>query len=534
MAKNQSTVVVAFTDYTTVFPPSSPTTLMPGSTTVITLTQYTTVFPSNPPMTSLSSTTHAGPSQDHTRGANTTTTHKVPASSHSSNQIQSTSSQTVSSSLVSHYSTLPSVSPTSTPCPSPASSSSLQVSLPAFVIPTLDTSDSSTSTVSSYSYSISAGVSASPSSTSNHGLPTGWPAPEQAVEKNYNNAIPILMILWLVFIALFFLGALIYLAWRFARGGCADCDIKTAETIHLKTRLAGQEKVTPAMVRQRESSVRLGLGRGQEVHVSPRDLEGDGVTFSLNDPGRGIHVKFHKDTRDSPRHTRNSPPPTHSDSCDHFELENAIPAVSHWSWDSVETDKGNGAGRASAQSANALFRSGLSMEENRALALAELERKSSTPKEESSDPIPFWKRALARINGKNPVGDENESSTGNFVAGPEYGSSSRGPLRTFSKPRPAPAPPVPIIPRVPTNPYAYNPRIGHFEDTGVSSSGRNSGSAVPKRYPGPTPQSEKSEFITVGLDDQDLYEDDAQRPVNTRYQFESGGYGEYPRTFRDV
>ncbi|KAL5419729.1 hypothetical protein PMIN03_000332 [Paraphaeosphaeria minitans] len=529
MASNRTTVFVTLTDYITVFPTSLHTTPIPGATTTLIITDYTTVFPSSSEKESISD----GTSTDNP----SCSAHTIQEST-----AASTTSLVASQSWIRSSSTSSPMTSSSIP-PSPISrvSSSLEVSLPSFVFPTpaaCNFSPSPTSTFSTPTTSIS-----SSSSTPNPDLPTGWPTPEPAVEKHYNNTLPILMILWLVLTVLFFLGALIYFAWRFARGHCADCDLKTAEIIHLKTRLAGRETVTQAMVNQPETSIGVGLGRGREVNVSGRDLQGEGITFSLHDPERGIHVRLDRDDG-------SELPPPHSEGSDHFYLENAIPVRSHWSDDTIGSTRNHAARRRSAQSAKTLFRRGLSMEENRALALAELERTHTATEEELKDPIPFWKRALAHVGVKGLDRGEkmghDKTDIDHFVAGPEYRSSMRGPMRTFSKPGPAPARPVP---RAPTDPYAFNPRSAYFEDTGGSSSGRGSSNAVPKQYPQPTPQSEKSDFITVRLDN-DGEEDqvDMRRATDIRNKRRTGGYGgmasllpegmdgyeEYPRGLRRV
>ncbi|OAG01083.1 uncharacterized protein CC84DRAFT_1180153 [Paraphaeosphaeria sporulosa] len=505
MATNRITVVVTLTDYTTVFPTRLHSTSVPGVTTTLTLTDYTTVFPSS-----------SRPSPGHTTPKTAMASIPSLAVSHSYIQSSSASSQILSISLpVSRHS---STTPSSFTPSSPIStvSSSLEAILPSFVFQTPTTSTFSSSITSSLSSSSSSSTRSRP--IPNPGLPTGWRTPEPAVEKHYNDVLPILMILWLVFIALFFLGALVYFAWRFARGHCADCNLKTAEVIHLKAQLAGRNSVTSGMVKQREAGMSMGLGRGQEVSVSKRDLQGEGTTFRLHDPERGIHVKLSKEAG-SPR------PPPHSESEDPFYLENAVPVRSHWSDGTIKTTSNNSAEQTSAHSATALFRSGLSMEENRALALAELERNHSVTKEELKVPIPFWKRTLARVDlrGVDRVEkfERDEPGTDKFVAGPEYRPSMRGPLRTFSRPGPPPAPPVI---RAPTDPYVFYPRSAYFQDTGDSSSGRGSSNVAPKQYPQPTPQSKKSEFITVGLDDDVDNRVDMRRAAGIRYKHRTSGY----------
>lgn len=336
------------------------------------------------------------------------------------------------------------------------------------------------------------------------------------------------MILLLVFIALLFLGALIYFAWRFARGNCADCDLKTADILHLQTRLAGRETATPASVQHRvtlHDEMRMGLGRGQEAEVSRRDLEGEGITFSVEDPERGIRVRLNSEDGKGflSRQSERSDP---------FNLENVVTVRSHFSDDTAEIRKSNPAERTSAQSTNALWRSGLSMEENRALALAELERNHSMTQEELQSPIPFWKRALARV-GVKPVGRGEattriDNDTEALIAGPEY----RPMMRVYSDSGRA------VVPRAllqahhaqhtlsKPGPYPLPPARAYFEDTGSSSSGHSSSNAVPKQHLQPMPQLENGGFITVGLED-DLEENqvDPRRATGIRNKHRTGGYG---------
>ncbi|KAF2450139.1 hypothetical protein P171DRAFT_502491 [Karstenula rhodostoma CBS 690.94] len=484
MASNRITVVVTVTDYTTVFPTSLHTTSIPDATTTLTLTEYTTIWPASSLRTPISDATSS--SLAHTTGEPSSAGTTSPLSVHSCTRSSSASSPMTSSSLLSkpNNEQQPAV-PVPVPAPAPA---------PA-------------------------------------------PAPIPAFPSHYNNALPVLMILCLILIALFFLGALIYFAWRLARGHCADCDLKTADIVHLKQRLAGTETVTPEMVRQRERGtmpgvVMMGLGRGQEVAVRDRDLEGEGITVSLEDPERGVRVRLEREMEKG-RGALSG----HSERSDPFDLENAVPVGSHFSAATVPSRADE---RTSKHSATSLFRSGLSMEANRALALVELERNDAVTQEELQSPIPFWKRALARVGVKNV--DRGEAVKRNEVEDsaerkPQsmiriYSDSGRAPVppallpgwnaqRTFSRPGPAPPPPVPVPThrRVPTNPYAFNPRSAYFEDTGESSSGRGSSNAVPRRYL--QPQSGKSEFITVGLEDAV----DTRRATEIRNKRRTGGYG---------
>jgi hypothetical protein len=304
------------------------------------------------------------------------------------------------------------------------------------------------------------------------------------------------MILCLIFIALFFLGALIYFAWRLARGHCADCELKTAQIVHLKQRLAGKELITPAMVQQRESVQQSAMGAS----------------------------------------------PSHSDRSNPFDLENSIPVRSHFSAETVdEVVPSDDAKRASRHSIVSLFRNGgLSMEEHRELALAELERNHPSTQDSHHDeaPLPLWKRALAQVGLKNTAQrNDTEPPTGQRYQPMMriYSDSGRAPIppalrapqtlqRTFSKPGPAPAPPAHAHSRRPvTNPYAFNPRSAYFEDTGEATSSRGSSTTVPRQYPQPPPA--HSEFITVGLEDEESPAEAARWAAELREKRRTNGYG---------
>jgi hypothetical protein len=501
LARNHTTVIVTITDYTTIFPTKLPaTSILDGASTLLqtsavhtTVTEYITIFP-----TTLSSTPLPDAASIDTR------THTTRATSPSDTTILApgrTSTRTSSASI-------------------PLLNSSLQASTSAITLLTPTTS------------------------TTSSGLPTGWPspAPEQLVEKHYSNVLPILMILWLIFTALFFLGALIYFAWRLARGHCADCALKIAEIGHLKERLAGQELVTPALVRERESAQQSnkGLHAGQEVSVSERDLDGDGITFRLDDPNKGIKIKLNKKEGKVV-----SPSP--SDRSYPFDLENAVPVRSHFSAETADEDTpSRDAGRASKLSTTSLFRNGLSMDENRALALVELERNHSLTQDSrvGETPIPFWKRGLARAGMKNTArGDAAQRNDTQNLTGQKYqpmtriySDSGRAPIapalrtpqilqRTYSKPGPAPAAPARVPRRRPvTNPYAFNTKTAYFGDADDASSDRRGSDAGQKQYPQPRPA--HSEFITVGLEDEETSAEAARRTAELTTKRRAGGYGE--------
>ncbi|KAJ4354345.1 uncharacterized protein N0V89_006080 [Didymosphaeria variabile] len=363
-------------------------------------------------------------------------------------------------------------------------------------------------------------------------LPTGWPtpAPQEATEKYPNNTLPILMLLWLIFIALFFLGALIYFAWRLARGHCPDCESRDTEIVWLKKRLANKEEITPAMVQQRETPS-TNPYRANRVAISEEDLKNE-VTVRTEDLERGITVI---------RGMKTQQPPSSSQSqrSDPFVLENAVPVNSRFSDDTLETLSIKSPELMRKRSEASMFRHGLGMEQNRSLAMHELTRPPSNIEEEyyEDPPLPFWKRTLARVGLKRKETEDLEERNHQPMMR-TYTDEGRAPIseaiqrpfnppRTYSHPGPAPAPPVPVPQRsdhhrpATPNPYAFNPRSAYFENTGDADSGRGSSDAVPKRYPQPA----RAEFITVGLDDQVSWEQEQQRAEELRNKRRTGGYG---------
>ncbi|KAJ4288981.1 hypothetical protein N0V90_011323 [Kalmusia sp. IMI 367209] len=142
-------------------------------------------------------------------------------------------------------------------------------------------------------------------------LPSAFATPiPQGVfeEKHPNNTLPILFILCIVFIALFFLGALIYFAWRLARGHCQDCSMKEDRIKQLATRLADKEVITPVMVLQRDTT-----------HEQTANMEKSKRDFSQKTPGarprsdpficdQFVNIQSHFSAASTPT---TSPPRTH-------------------------------------------------------------------------------------------------------------------------------------------------------------------------------------------------------------------------------
>ena len=106
-------------------------------------------------------------------------------------------------------------------------------------------------------------------------LPTGWPRPntipDDMAEKKPNNTVPILMLLFLVFSALFFLGALIYFVYRMFGKPCKGCRRKDAEIAQLKRRLGAAESVAPRTMQVHEEMPIQ--NHDQSRHAAPAILE---------------------------------------------------------------------------------------------------------------------------------------------------------------------------------------------------------------------------------------------------------------------
>ncbi|KAL1599842.1 hypothetical protein SLS60_007647 [Paraconiothyrium brasiliense] len=351
--------------------------------------------------------------------------------------------------------------------------------------------------------------------------------------------------LWLVFIALFFLGALLYFAWRFARGHCPDCESRDADIIWLKKRLANKEDITPAMVQQRET-LPTNPSRDRRVAISEDDLKNE-VTVRTEDLEKGIVITRGMKARQAPSSSR-------SERSNPFDLENAAPFKSHFSDDTLGTTSTKSSQPTRARSEDSMFRHGLGVEQNRSLAMRQLTRPPSEVEDEHYEdpPLPFWKRTAARVGPKNlGRGEGTKRNETEDLAEPKhqhimrvYNDEGHAPTpeaiqrpynapRTYSHPGPAPAPPVPFLepsvyrPAANPNPYAFSPRSAYFEDTGDADSGRGSSDAVPKFYPQPA----HGEFISVGLDDQFSWEREreqagaARRADELRKKRRTGGYG---------
>ncbi|KAF1968147.1 hypothetical protein BU23DRAFT_656899 [Bimuria novae-zelandiae CBS 107.79] len=447
MARNLTTVVVTVTDYTTVYPTLLPT------------TSNLEVFPSVtqiPPVGTLSPNVSTRPSLSTRSSLSTRTSLSTkPSLSTFKTSIRST-----------HIS-------------SPTPSSSLHVSFSTSVSSSLTTSSEVTA------------------------LPTGWPNPSDAPqEKHHNNALPILMMIFLVTVALFFLGALVYFAFRLARGHCEDCRGKTAEIIHLKQRLAGKEPITPAMVQRREAELDQAAAedgqRSEKVVISeealkqgigfmlPREVFESGFTI-VRDGNKADDEASVQPSDDSKRFT-----PFHYDK---VELPRAA--------SSLELHRQLSATSSAPSS---------TIWQNRAQALETLTNQNN----EEATPS-FWnlKRFFVGPPPNNAVAEQQRALVG---------------LRTYSNPGPAPSAPVHRPENL--NPYTFNSQAAHFDTTGRSDSdsGRGSSEPVPQRYPQPRREPIETGFITIAVDDATAYgaeteEERARRADWLRQKRRTGGYG---------
>lgn len=366
------------------------------------------------------------------------------------------------------------------------------------------------------------------------------PAPhETEVGRHPSNILPILMMLWLILIALFFLGALLYLAWRFARGHCSDCASRDVEIMRLKKRLADKEQITSAMVHHREA-LNYEMGKGEEISVTSRDLE-MAMTFSLVKLGEERAVQVRKSGAKVAS-------PSDSEQSDPFDLEHAIPI-------GLKRNPGYPGHVANDSPSGSKFHRTSSELRNRALTLENLTgpNPETRGKYEEEPVIPFWKRNLARVGLKRLQRSEDMAQkVGVASVAQEYQSmkrsytdAGRAPvpsvmlrpenLRTYSQPGPAPEPPLPVHQRFETtlhsavmNPYKLNLQHAHFDygDFGISEHGKDD--AISSQY-SRSQTADKEELITIGLNDQLEREQGrvgAARPTPAmQRKHRSGGYG---------
>lgn len=341
---------------------------------------------------------------------------------------------------------------------------SVRPSLSCSTLTTISSLSSSSSLQDSTSLSTQTSQSSSLISTASTGSSAPSASPTNRVEKHPNNAVPILMLVFLILIAFFFCGALLYFAYGYLRGKCRECQAKTAEIRRL------QRCLRPGMIREGVYPMQMSSRKPEDSNVNTISLEpGEEITLP--------HAVYERGVRILNAEKKNGSQPSSDAKSDPFIYDRApIPRVSTASTDSLH------------------WRT-LSEEQNRAQALHDMTRPHPETLDQSFEEVrlPFWKRTIGRAGVTNygrPAGVGRPVDQD--FAGRDKTSGTR--LRTASNPGPAPAPPtVPTAVHHADRPEPY----GYRSSTGSADTRRIRPASSVYSQPGLEDSSE--EYITIAL-----------------------------------
>lgn len=438
MATNQNTVFVTVTDYITVYPTAAPS--------VTNVEAFPSIQSSVPNLESFPFVT--------------LTQTPIEPTSISFTLLASTFKTSVRSSLSS--STLTTISSLSSSSSLQDSTSLSTRSSQSSIATSLLTRTSQVSSATSFSTRTSQSSSAISTASTESSTPTA--PPTNYVEKHPNNAVPILMLVFLVLVAFFLCGALLYFAYGYLRGKCRECQAKTAEIRRL------QRCLRPGMIREGVCPMQMNSHKTEDSNVNTISLEpGEEITIPRAVYERGVRIlDAEKKTGSQPSSDAKSDP---------FIYDRApLPRVSTASTDSLH------------------WRT-LSEEQNRAQALHDMTRPHPETLDQSFEEVrlPFWKRTIGRAGVTNygrPAGVRRPVDQ-------DFAGRDKTPgtgLRTVSNPGSAPAPPT-----APTAVhYAGEPKpYGYRSSTG-------SADARPIRpassvYSQPGLEDSSEEYITIVL-----------------------------------
>lgn len=371
------------------------------------------------------------------------------------------------------------------------------------------------SLTSSLTSSSTTQVSISESKTT---LPTGSSSsiPEGSGIKHDDNALLILMMIWLVLVALLFLGGLVYFAWRFLRGDCEDCRQMTTELATLKRRLAGKELITPEMIQRHDTM----LQQAEQQENSNQDGEKFVVSEAALKAGVAITM---------PREA--------------YERGFVIAKDVNKDANTVEPPSAPFPRRMSVRSTGSMHRSDLSVDQNRGQTLQDMTKSHPATQNQNFLEIAaaFKKRTMGIIGLKNygrrtgvkrPVDEEIAEQQEQ-----EQPNTKLRTFRTYTNPGKAPAPPEPVnrpwnrpvqSNSVQHNPYTMDPSAAYFEstDSNIIDLGVGS-SAFPREHTQPVSHfSPVSPLSDVSLEEHTWPKRTAEEMRNKRRTGGYGGFGE--------